>query len=233
MTEYLEQETIRDLETGDINETCDENELFVDQQIDKKRDSDASMEFEERMECRTKKRSQKGLEMDLDVARKKRNKAANSLKTRIKNIYESLRLPLDIAKLIAFKDAIEFDMGRTNKLQDDVTDLLIKVGDDSESDENQFKTGDSAIECLADVKTKLKDLEIERTTLLSRKSSSRSSRSTKSPTISSASRSSKRMIVDAVTLREEMKGLKKRQELDRRKENLDRQQREIERECEQ
>ena len=64
-------------------------------------------EFEECRERRSKNHTEKGLEFDLEIGMKKRQTSLKDLRWRINTIYESLREPVDLIKLNAYKDGLE------------------------------------------------------------------------------------------------------------------------------
>ena len=85
----------------------------------------------------------------------------------------------------------------------------------------------AALECLADVKVRIKDQEIERVELLSQRSlcSKKSSPSVRS----SSTSSSKRAAIETAKLKAKLDTLKRRQEIDRRGDELKLQEKELER----
>lgn len=107
------------------------------------------------------------------------------------------------------------------------------MGEDGGYDDGHYNAlWNSLLECIADLKTRIDDLQRERSELLSTRSSKRtgsSSRSTKSGASNISKSSSKHAAVEAVKLREKMKSLRKRQDIDRRRDELERQQRELRR----
>lgn len=86
---------------------------------------------------------------------------------------------------------------------------------------------DAALECLADIKIRIKDQEIERVELLSQ----RSQRSKKSPSSfrSSSTSSSKRVAIETAKLKAKFDSLKRLQESDRQRDELKKQEKELER----
>ena len=85
----------------------------------------------------------------------------------------------------------------------------------------------AALECLADVKVRIKNQEIERVELLSQRSlcSKKSSPSVRS----SSTSSSKRAAIETAKLKAKLDTLKRRQEIDRRGDELKLQEKELER----
>lgn len=185
---------------------------------------------ETRSECRLRARTEKGLEMDLQIAKTKKNKAGKDLKKRIQDSYEILRAPSDLVKITACIEGLDIEMNRFRAISDQVLDLLIQTGDDGDiKDDGQFTTlWESSLECMADLKTKKKDLEFERSEMLSQRSSKKSNRSSRTSR-SNAISNAKQAIIEATTLKEKMRSLQRRQEIDRRKDELKRQQRELQR----
>ncbi|PFX16140.1 hypothetical protein AWC38_SpisGene19605 [Stylophora pistillata] len=81
----------------------------------------------------------------------------------MESTYESLRMPTDLVKLAACKDGLELEMTRYRKLHDHVIDILITMGDDGDDEEKHFSaTCNSLLECMADLKTRINDLQHER-----------------------------------------------------------------------
>lgn len=187
-----------------------------------KESQDYSKECEERLERRERTRTMKGALMDLDFLKRKIKRAANDLNKRVHDAYELMRLPHDVVKLTATIDGLDFEMNRFRNLRDQQLDLLMTLGDDEDkSDEEKFN---DLWECIADLKTKLKDLEIERAETVSHRSSRSSSSRTSNPPSTS-----KQALIEAATLKEKMKSLQRRQEFDRQQEELQRRQRELQR----
>lgn len=188
-------------------------------------------ECETRLECRTRSRTEKGLYYNLVIATKKKNKASISLRSRMQGVDMSLKNSEDLDKLMAGKDGLEADINSFKSLHEDVIDLLIKL----DLDENQEKeTADytalfnACLECLADVRTRIKDQELERAELLSQRSSRFKKSLASARTTSTSSSSSKRAAIEVATLKVKMESLQRRQEIDRRQDELRRQQRELE-----
>ena len=67
-------------------------------------------EFEECRERRSRNRTEKGLELDLEIGTKKRQRSMKDLRSRMNAIYASLREPADLVKLNACKDGLEADV---------------------------------------------------------------------------------------------------------------------------
>lgn len=84
-------------------------------------------EFEESRERRSRNRTEKGLEFDLEIGTKKRERSMRDLRSRVGTIYESLREPADLVKLNTFKDSLETDLNAFQAAQENVTDLLIRL----------------------------------------------------------------------------------------------------------
>ena len=176
--------------------------------------------------------TEKGLEYDLEVASKKRERALKDLKLRISAANTSLREGEDLIKLNFLKDGLEADLNNFKTIHEKVTDLLIRLGlvDTEQTMHDEYTiTNNAVMECLADLKANIKDLELERAELLSQRSSrSKKSYSNKSGCTSSTT-SSKFAAIEAAKLEQRMIGLQKRQEIERRRDELQIQQRELER----
>ena len=56
---------------------------------------------------RSRNRTDRGLEFDLEIGTKKRQTSLKDLRWRMNTIYESLREPVDLVKLNAYKDGLE------------------------------------------------------------------------------------------------------------------------------
>ena len=70
----------------------------------------ANKEFEECRERRSRNRTEKGLEFDLEIGTKKRQTSLKDLRSRMNTIYETLREPVDLVKLNACKDGLEVNL---------------------------------------------------------------------------------------------------------------------------
>jgi len=193
---------------------ADNDETKVNSHVD-------TEECEERSECRNRNRTEKGLQFDLEIGTKRKERAAKDVRSRIDATYESLREPADLVKLNACKDGLEAELNNFKSVHENVTDLLIRLGlnerEQKEHDE-YVVLNNAALECLADVKVRIKDQEIERVELLSQ----RSLRSKKSlPSFrSSSTSSSKRAAIETAKLKAKLDTLKRRQEIDRRRDEL-------------
>ena len=149
-----------------------------------------SEECEERSERHDRNRIEKGLQFYLEIGTKKRERAIKEVRSRIDAIYECPRLPADLVKLNTCKDGLEAELNNCKTVHESVTDLLIRL----ELTEREQRVhseyvdlNNTALECMADVKVRIKDQEIERAKLLSQ----RSLRSRKSsPSVRSSSTSS-------------------------------------------
>ena len=180
--------------------------------------------------ARNRTRTKKGLLMDLEKAKRKRDKAAGIVKGRIRSVDTLLKESEDIVKLTAGKDGLEMELETLRSLQEEVTNILLEIADEElqSEDADYFAVIlNNSLECLADVKMRLKDKEQDRFELLSRKSD-RSS--TAKPSVSrSSSTSSKRAAAraSAAALRAKMDSLKRLQYIDRKQDELSQQQREL------
>ena len=187
-------------------------------------------ECEVRSERRSRNRTEKGFQFDLEIGTKRKEGAAKDVRSRKDATYESLREPADLVKLSACKDGLEAELNNFNSIHENVTDLLIRLGlnerEQKEHDE-YVVSNNAALECLADVKVRIKDREIERVELLSQ----RSLRSKKpSPSVrSSSTSSSKRAAIKTEKPKAKLDTLKRRQEIGRRRDELKLQEKELER----
>jgi len=130
-------------------------------------------EFEECRERRSKNRTEKGLEFDMEIGMKKRQTSLKDLRWRINTIYESLREPVDLIKLNAYKDGLEAALNTFQTAHENVTDLLMRLelpGREQEKHDEFLEVNNAALECLAEVRVKIKDQEMERVELISQKS---------------------------------------------------------------
>ena len=88
-------------------------------------------------------------------------------------IYESLREPVDLVKLNAYKDGLEVDLNTFQAAHKNVTDLLMRLrlpGREQEKHDEFLEVKNAALECLAEIKVKIKDQEMERVELISQRS---------------------------------------------------------------
>ena len=187
-------------------------------------------EFEECQERRSRNRTEKGLEFDLEIGTKKRQRSMKDLRSRIEAIYESLREPADLVKLNVCKDGLEADLNTFQAAHENVTDLLIRLELPEEEQEMHYEFHDAknaALECLAEIKVKIKDQEIDRDELLSQKSLR--SRKSASSVRSSSTTSSKRAAIETAKLKAKLDTLRRRQEIERRRDELKLQEKELER----
>ena len=187
-------------------------------------------ECEERSERRSRNRTEKGLEFDLEIGAKKQERAAKDVQSRIDAAYESLREPADLVKLNACKDGLQAELDNLKTVHENLIDLLIRLelNEREQREHDRYVAlNDAALECLADIKIRIKDQEIERVELLSQ----RSQRSKKSPSSfrSSSTSSSKRAAIETARLKAKLDSLKRLQEIDRRRDELKQQEKELER----
>ena len=172
----------------------------------------------------SKNRTKKGREFDLEIGMKKRQTSLKDLRWRINTIYESLRELVDLIKLNAYKDGLEVALNTFQTAHENVTDLLMRLelpGREQEEHDEFLEVNNAALECLAEVKVKIKDQEMERVELISQKSL-RSRRS-------SSTTSSKRAATETAKIKAKLDTLKKRQEIERRRDELKFQEKELER----
>ena len=160
MTASHEVELRNLIELGNVENTENEPRRGVSQKL-----------CEARSECHVRNRTEKGLEYDLEVASKKR--ALKDLKLRISTANTSLKEQKDFIKLRFLKDSLEADLNNFNTIHENVTDLLIRLElvDTEHTTHDEYTiTNDAAMECLADLKGNIKDLELEHAELLSQRS---------------------------------------------------------------
>jgi len=81
-------------------------------------------ECEERSERRNRNRTEKGLQFDLEIGTKRKERAAKDVRSRIDATYESLREPADLVKLKACKDGLEAELNNFKSVHENVTDLI-------------------------------------------------------------------------------------------------------------
>lgn len=176
-------------------------------------------------------RSEKGLQMDLDDARKKRNRAGNALKKQIEFVDGLLRQSKDIIALTAGLEGLQMKMDSLKSLHETIANVTLELREDDTGDFDYFSSmSDLFVDCVADVKARIKMLEEERVELLSQRSRS-SIRTDQTSTSKNSQRtsSSMRAAADAAALQVKMNSLKRQQEFDRKQELLKHQQRELER----
>lgn len=188
-------------------------------------------EFEECRERRSRNRTEKGLELDLEIGTKKRQRSMKDLRSRMNAIYASLREPADLVKLNACKDGLEADVNTFQAAHENVTDLLIRLElpeREQEAHDEFLDVNNAALECLADIRVRIRDQEMERVELVSQKSKLRS-RKPASSIRSSSTTSSKRAAIEAAKIKAKLETLKRRQEIERRRDELKLQEKELER----
>ena len=188
-------------------------------------------EFEECRERRSRNRTEKGLELDLEIGTKKRQRSMKDLRSRTNAIYASLREPADLVKLNACKDGLEADLKTFQAAHENVTDLLIRLElpeTEQEIHDEFLDVNDAALECLADIKVRIKDQEIERVELVSQNSKLCSRKSASSIRTSSTT-SSKRAAIETAKIKAKLDTLNGRQEIERRRDELKLQEKELER----
>ena len=113
---------------------------------------------------------------------------------------------------------------------ENVTDLLIRLElpDREQDTHDEFLVVDNAtLERLADIKVRIKDQEMERVELISQKSLR--SRKSASSVRSSSTSSSKRAAIETAKIKAKLDTLKRRQAIQRRRDELKFQEKELER----
>lgn len=68
-------------------------------------------------------------------------------------------MPVNLVKLTACKDGLELDMTHYRNLHDEVIDLLLTLGEEDISDDNFDALWNNLLECVADLKTRIDDLQ--------------------------------------------------------------------------
>lgn len=211
----------------DFNELCETEKM---QQKSSPREEQDTMESDLK-DKRHRTRSEKGLQMDLDDARKKRNRAGNALKKQIEFVDGLLRQSKDIIALTAGLEGLQMKMDSLKSLHETIANVTLELREDDTGDFDYFSSmSDLFVDCVADVKARIKMLEEERVELLSQRSRS-SIRTDQTSTSKNSQRtsSSMRAAADAAALQVKMNSLKRQQEFDRKQELLKHQQRELER----
>ena len=156
--------------TNEVDPSIDFNELC---ETEKKHQKSSPREEQDTMESdlkdkRHRTRSEKGLQMDLDNARKKRNRAGIALKKQIKFVDDLLRQSKDIIALTAGLEGLQMKIDSLKSLH-----VMLELREDDTGDFNYFSSmSDLFVDCVADVKARIKMLEEERVELLSRQSRS-------------------------------------------------------------
>ena len=219
--------------TNELGPSIDPNELretAKNQQESSPREEQDTKEFDLK-DKRHRTRSEKGLQMDLDNARTKRDRAGNALKNQIEFVDDLLRQSKDIIALAAGLESLQMKMDSLKSLHETIVNVTLELHEDDTGDFDYFSSlSDLFADCVADVKARIKMLEEERAELLSQRSRS-SIRSGRTSTSKNSQRtsSSMRAAAEAAALQVKMNSLKRQQELDRKQELLKHQQRELER----
>ncbi len=215
--------------TNGLGPSIDPNELretAKNQQESSPREEQDTKEFDLK-DKRHRTRSEKGLQMDLDNARTKRDRAGNALKKQIEFVDDLLRQSKDIIALAAGLESLQMKMDSLKSLHETIVNVTLELHEDDTGDFDYFSSlSDLFADCVADVKARIKMLE-ERAELLSQRS--RSSIRTSTSKNSQHTSSSMRAAAEAAALQVKMNSLKRQQELDRKQELLKHQQRELER----
>ena len=139
-------------------------------------------------------------------------------------------MPADLVKLNACKDGLEAELNDCKTVHESVTDLLIRLelAEREQRVHSEYvDLNNAALECLADVKVRIKDQEIERAELLSQRSLR--SRKSSSSVRSSSTSSSKRAAIETSKLKAKLDTLRRRQDIDRRRDELNLQEKELNR----
>lgn len=216
--------------TNEIEPAIDSQEFRETPEIEQKSSSheEQNASKSDLKDKRNRTRSVKGLQMDLDNARKKRDRAGNALKEQIKFVDELLRQSSDMIALSAGLEGLQMKMDSFKSFLEAVHNVTLDLNEDDTGDFDCLSSlSNLFIECVADVKARIKMLEEERMELLTQRShtSIRTSASKNSQRTSSSMRAA----AEAAALHAKINSLKKQQELDRKQELLKSQQRELER----
>ena len=216
--------------TNEIEPAIDSQEFCETPEIEQKSSSheEQNASKSDLKDKRNRTRSVKGLQMDLDNARKKRDRAGNALKEQIKFVDELLRQSSDMIALSAGLEGLQMKMNSFKSFHEAVHNVTLELNEDDTGDFDCLSSlSNLFIECVADVKARIKMLEEERMELLTQRShtSIRTSASKNSQRTSSSMRAA----AEAAALHAKINSLKKQQELDRKQELLKSQQRELER----
>ena len=213
--------TANEIEAGiDSNETRETAEIEKNSSSHEEQNVDESDLDDKRKRTR----SEKGLQMDLDSARRKRDRAGKALRDEIKFVDELMRQSKVIIALSAGLEGLQMKMESLKSLHETTVNVTQDLHEDDTGDFDYFSSmSDLFVECVADVKSRNKMLEDERMEKLTQ----RSHASTRSKNTQRTS-SSMRAAAEAAALQAKMNSLKK-QELERKQELLKREQRELER----
>ena len=132
--------------------------------------------------------------------------------------------------MLNYKDGLEAALNTFQTAHENVTDLLMRLelpGREQEKHDEFLEENNAALICLAEVKVKIKDQEMERVELISQKSLR--SRRSASSIRSSSTTSSKGAAIETAKIKAKLNTLKRRQEIERRRDELKFQEKELER----
>ena len=100
--------------------------------------------------------SLKGLQMDLDNGRNKRNRAGKALKEQIKSIDELTRQSVDLSTLTAGLVCLQMNMDELKFVHEKTLDLTLQLHEDDTEDYDYFSAVSKAfVESAADAKTRI------------------------------------------------------------------------------
>ena len=221
------KQTMASATANEMEAGIDSNETRATAEIEKNSPSHEEQNVDESDldDKRKRTRSEKGLQMDLDSARRKRDRAGKALRDQIKFVDELMRQSKDIIALSAGLEGLQMKMESLKSLHETTVNVTQDLHEDDTGDFDYFSSmSDLFVECVADVKSRIKMLEDERMETLTQ----RSHASTRSKNTQRTS-SSMRAAAEAAALQAKMNSLKKQQELERKQELLKREQRELER----
>ena len=101
-------------------------------------------------------RSEKGLQMDLVNARKKRNRAGNAGKEQIKFVDDLLTEPSDTIALTTGLEGLQMKMDSLRSYHEETVNVTLELHEDDTGDFDYFSSlSDLFVECVADVKARI------------------------------------------------------------------------------
>lgn len=162
-------------------------------------------------------RSVKGLQMDLDNAWKKRDRAGNALKKQTEFVDELLGQSSDIIALLAGLEGLQMKMDSFKSFHEAVYNVMLELNEDDTGNFDCFSLlSNPFVECVTDVKAHIKMLEEGRMELLMERS--HTSIWTSTSKNSQWMSSSMCAATEATALQAKINSLKRQQEPDRQQE---------------
>ena len=132
-------------------------------------------EFQTRSECgRERTKTEKGLNYDLEVAKRKIAQAVKTINKRLPQVNALLRENADLVRLMAGKDGLESEIDALRSQHKEIEDKFIRLNltEELQSDADEYeRLINTCLESLADLKMRIKDQEMERMELISQRSS--------------------------------------------------------------